>query len=44
MQARLIRAVLLLMLGALVAACGNKGPLYLPGQPPPSSEKDSTRK
>lgn len=45
MQARLVRAVLLLMLAAFITACGNKGPLYLPGQPPPpSAERDSIRK
>ncbi|HSF47661.1 MAG TPA: lipoprotein [Burkholderiales bacterium] len=44
MRAPLVRAFFVLTLTAFVAACGNKGPLYLPGQPPPSSEKDSTRK
>jgi predicted small lipoprotein YifL len=45
MRAQLIRAFFALALAAFIGACGNKGPLYLPGQPPPSqSEKDSIRK
>jgi predicted small lipoprotein YifL len=45
---RFMRAILLVTLVSLLLACGNKGPLYLPGtSPSPQQEqqdKDSGRK
>jgi predicted small lipoprotein YifL len=35
---RMIRMTLALALCALVAACGNKGPLVKPGQEPPAQK------
>jgi len=33
----------LLIIAALLSACGNKGPLYLPGQKPPSGKPATTQ-
>ncbi len=39
MQAILLRAASLVLAAALLAACGSKGPLYLPPSAQPPSDK-----
>lgn len=35
--------LLLLIIAALLSGCGHKGPLYLPGQKPPSGKQGTTQ-